>query len=184
MSRILAAAFLLTLIVGCSNREESKPSAGTKGEGVAPYSPKTGTGGSLPYLAADRLLWSEYGTRDDRLVFLMWVDLVGERGPSSSGTRGGGASPSGVQYHGSSRHTTGLDIEWQCDSPDGLTGSMKINGTTYDLDKGRVFLVAVKAGGTQVRQLDRDLSKVKAEDTTAFSNADAEIAKFITAEKK
>jgi hypothetical protein len=184
MSRTLAAAVLLTFVAGCSNRDEPKPLAGPEGGGATPSVPKTGAGGSIPYLATDRLLWSEYATRDDRLVFLMWVDLVGERGPNGGSSRGGGASPSGVYYHGSSRHATGLKIEWQCDSPDGLTGSMKINGANYDLAKGRVFLVTVKVGGTQVRQLERDLSKVRAEDTNAYSIADAEIAKFITVEKK
>jgi hypothetical protein len=184
MSRILAVAFLLALVVGCSNRDEPKPVAGTKVEGAAPHTPKTEAGGSLPYMAAERLLWSEYATRDERLVFLMWVDLVGERGLGGGSSRAGGTSPSGVHYKGNSRNPKGLDIEWQCDSPDGLTGSMKINGATYDLAKGRVFLVTVKVGGAQVRQLERDLSKVKAEDTGKYSGADEEIAKFISAKTK
>ena len=172
MSRTVAITALLTLVVGCSHQNE-------------PNVPrKTGGGGTPPYLTTDRLLWAEYGTWDDQMVFLMWVDLVGERGRSGSGGRGSSSSPTGVRYQGSSRNAKGLDVEWQCDTSDGVTGSMKVNGAGYDLAKGRVFLVTVRADGTQVRQLERDLSKVKVEDTTAFSKTDAEIAKFITVEKK
>src|SRR5262249_50005010 len=189
-----AIIVLFTLVVGCSRRNAANVAPGAAGEGTeaaggshrdTPNVPaKVGAGATVPYLATDRLLWAEYGTWDDNMGFLMWVDLVGDRGRDNS--RGGGntSSPSGVRYHGFSRSATGLNVEWQCETPDGVTGSMKVNGGEYNLAKGRVFLVTVQAGGTQVRQIERDLSKVGAENTTAVSNADTEIAKFITMEKK
>ncbi|MCX7044417.1 MAG: hypothetical protein NTX50_02885 [Candidatus Sumerlaeota bacterium] len=50
------------------------------------------------------------------------------------------------------------EFGWQVETKDGRTAKFTLDGKDYDLTKGALFLVKTKAGGTQVQQLNHDLS--------------------------
>jgi hypothetical protein len=77
---------------------------------------------------------------------------------------------------------TGRDVNWRCETADGLAGRMTINGESFDLAKGTVFLVSTAAGGG-VTQLNRDLSGLKPDhDSLAgLAKSDEAIREFVKA---
>jgi hypothetical protein len=94
--------------------------------------------------------------RDDGLAFLILTDFVGS-GPGRSGGKGTGPE----KYEGQQKAPDGQKIDWQCETTDGKTGKMMINGSSYELAKGSLFLISTRDGQVRVRQLQRDLLKVK-----------------------
>lgn len=87
-------------------------------------------------------------------LFVVWTDLDRGGGGSSS------ANARGVRCEGFLSGSEGRRIEFRCESPDGRTGSATIEGRTYDLSEGGVFLVAARGDAVRVRQLDRELETV------------------------
>ena len=59
-------------------------------------------------------------------------------------------------------------------------GEFTINGETYDLAKGAVFLVSGVGGDLQVKQLSRDMNQLSLDphELVAFGEADSEITRF------
>jgi hypothetical protein len=64
----------------------------------------------------------------------------------------------------------------------GENGQITINGATWDLAKGALFLVSGIDSGVQVMQLSRDVSKLTLEpdELVAFGKADPEIMSFFS----
>jgi hypothetical protein len=63
---------------------------------------------------------------------------------------------------GSHRSADDERFSWEAETKDGRTFSaITIDGTRYDLSKGRLILVSRKSGKTIVRQLDRDPEKLR-----------------------
>ncbi len=134
-----------------------------------------GCGGSSPpqgngagYVAWDRFkeinpkadiekAQANYGIwRDDGLAFLILADFVGSSRDRSS-AKGTGAEKYAGQHKASARQR----VEWECETTDGKTGKMIINGSSFELAKGALFLVSTQGGKVEVRQFQRDLLKVK-----------------------
>ena len=98
---------------------------------------------------------ASYGMWGDGMAFVILSDVVGSSGARSSGGTG---QPS--RYRGYQESPDGRKVEWQCETPDGKTGTITISGQSYDLAQGSLFLVATKGGGSRVLQLKRDTLKL------------------------
>ena len=74
-------------------------------------------------------------------------------------------------------------MTWEWVTRDGRTGTVTINGATYDAAAGRVFLIATRAGQVGVRQIPADLSGVQAQRTSFLALVDGNpaIARFVAA---
>jgi hypothetical protein len=123
---------------------------------------------------------ANYGVwKDDGLVFLILTDFVGSSRDHSSG-KGTGSD----KYEGRHKATDGQKVEWQCETADGKTGKMIINGSSYELAEGSLFLDSTRGGKVEVRQVQRDLLKVKPdqESVEKLLNEDADVGSF-SAEK-
>ena len=116
-----------------------------------------------------------YGSWGDGTAILVWVDTEGQAG--------GGAmtSADGAHYRGRARSPDGRHLEWDCKSADGKTGPVTINGATYELANGAVFLVTTRGGNNDVRQIQRNLSgiSVSRESLDGLVKLDADVAKFL-----
>jgi hypothetical protein len=113
-------------------------------------------------------------------VFVVWGDSPNAdcREPKSIGDRGcDGAECRG--YIGSHKRRK---IEFHCRTKDGKSGTVKINGTTYDLANGSLFLVSTSGDEVRIKQLNRDMTRqtFDEESLTAFGKGDAEIVEFFT----
>jgi len=75
-------------------------------------------------------------------------------GYSPAATAPTAAGPAGYT---TTTEETGRDVNWRAETADGLSGRITINGQTFDLTKGNVFLVSTAPGGG-VTQSSRDFS--------------------------
>jgi hypothetical protein len=90
--------------------------------------------------------------------------------------------PPGPQPVKTWQEETGRDVMWRCETSDGLSGRMTINGQSFDLTKGNLFLVST-AAGRDVAQLIRDLSglEMTQESIADLAKRDETIRKFVAA---
>jgi hypothetical protein len=132
--------------------------------------------GSLAY---DRTVVT-YGTWGEGTAILVWTDTEGVGGGGAAST------PDGARYRGRVKYTNGEHLEWECTTADGKTGAVTLNGTSYDLAGGPLFLVTTRSGRTEARQIRRDLSHVQPsrESLDALARIDREVAKFLAAVEK
>jgi hypothetical protein len=91
-----------------------------------------------------------------------------------------------VKCQGTLLGRDGRRVEFLCEITDGKAGQAKINGVTYELADGNLFLVSTQAEQHRVKQLKRDLAALKfeRENLEAFGKNDADIAGFFTAPAK
>jgi hypothetical protein len=73
----------------------------------------------------------------------------------------GGSMISSPEAHGVLRATDRRQIAWSCPSRDGTSGTLTIAGQEFDLAKGAVLLVSLKANQTKVEQLAVDMSQLQ-----------------------
>jgi hypothetical protein len=73
----------------------------------------------------------------------------------------GGSMISSPSAHGVLRATDGRQIAWSCPTRDGTSGTLTIAGQEFDLAKGAVFLVSLKANQTKVEQVAADMSQLQ-----------------------
>jgi hypothetical protein len=73
----------------------------------------------------------------------------------------GGSMISSPSAHGVLSAADGRKIEWSCPTRDGTSGTLTIAGQEFDLAKGAVFLVSLKANQTKVEQLAVDMSNLQ-----------------------
>jgi hypothetical protein len=121
-------------------------------------------------------IWKEGG-----LAFLIVTDFVG-----SSRDRGSGKGVGPEKYEGQQKARDGRKVEYQCETADGKTGTMTINGSSYQLAKGSMFLVSTRGGKVEVRQVKRDLLKVKPDQEAVekLLKDDADVASFFAEKAK
>jgi hypothetical protein len=108
-------------------------------------------------------------------TFVLWSDVeVGESGGGITSTEGG------LQYRGSLRGRDGKRFEFRCETSDGKTGSANLDGKPFNLADGNLFLVCTEPGLSRVKQLKRDMNKLKIdrESLAAFGGKDAQIVDF------
>jgi hypothetical protein len=168
------AIAVLILFLGC---------IGPTGCGKSPTPSPGAGGGDVTWLnfreinPAAGLDWAEasYGIDKRGLVFLILGDVVGT---SSIASKGGDGRPS--VYEGTCEALDGCRVTWACETADGKTGTMKINGKVYELGDGPLFLIATRGAEVRVRQLARDLSAVRPEKESLeeFLRHDPDIGPF------
>ena len=86
------------------------------------------------------------------------------------------------RQEGGARAADGRAYEYIVETSDGLSGTMVIDGLTYDLSQGGLFLISNDADPARVQQLDMDLSDFPPTEAAAQSMIDEfpEVAAFVT----
>ena len=107
---------------------------------------------------------------------MMWFDS------DDYGSHGSGSTD--ADTHTQTGHIVGRDgrrIEWALETADGKTARFTMDGTTYDLSKGTLFLI--ETGGEQigVQQLLRDLAALERTQAAcqALAASDPDVAEFV-----
>jgi hypothetical protein len=84
------------------------------------------------------------GKNNGKVALVVWVD----EGSLGSSTVGGHP-----HFRGEFVLKDGRKVDWNCSPRDARTGRVEIAGVPYDLEKGGLFLISTKEGGTKVEQL-------------------------------
>lgn len=172
--KLSAAACVCALVqAGCGAPAPPAPPAAPAG-GPAPAF-------ALPAVGAGDATVGEtsatFGTWGDGRAILVWSAIP-------AGETGSGTTDSTAEYHGMHLADDGRRIEWTCTTDDGTTGSVTINGESYDLSAGSLFLAGVEGDETNVVQLDRDTLQLTDEKLVGtledWLANDEEIAIFFT----
>ncbi|HJT77985.1 MAG TPA: hypothetical protein VJ739_12350 [Gemmataceae bacterium] len=124
--------------------------------------------GASEFAAASVGLW-----KDNSLVFAVVADFAGPN------TQGSGREGGFVEYYGRLAAPDGQGVEWRCRTADGKTGTITINGSSYDLAKGSLFLASARGGKVEVRQVPRELWKAKAGDEGDVLRQDPDVRAFL-----
>ncbi|MGD2077240.1 MAG: hypothetical protein PVH18_02595 [Chloroflexota bacterium] len=140
--------------------------------GTTPPGPNAvfgGVDGQASYLLLD---WQE------GLRLLIWDDIV-EGGHHNSGS--GSTTDPVFRQSGGAEAADGRTYEYALETTDGIEAEFSIDGTAYDLEQGRLFLIRTAGDGTQVQQLDLDLAGLTPtnDGIVAFGRETPEIAAFI-----
>jgi uncharacterized protein YfiM (DUF2279 family) len=130
-------------------------------------------GGVYEYAGYEYFHWNE------GLNILIWHDAIANSSCDSSGATD--VDTHFVQCWTQSE--TGQEFAWQIETRDGRTAQFSLDGQSFDLAAGTVFLVTTVNGTVDVQQLAIDLSGVNPENEsiTRFSLADPDISQFIEA---
>jgi len=99
-----------------------------------------------------------YASREGRVFFMLWHDYrPTDRAAGGFGSGGVCREGDRLEIDGAYGTTDGRLLQWTCQSPDGVTGTVTVNGVEYDLEAGNLFIVADIEGETSVTRLVRDL---------------------------
>jgi hypothetical protein len=112
---------------------------------------------------------------EEGLAVMIWYDI-------SASSRGSGTTVGPVyRYRGYTGSPGGHRFDWEVQTADGETALFDIDGTRYDLTRGRLFIFRMQDDRTQIRQLDRDVSSVETDrgSIVAFAESDPDLASFI-----
>jgi hypothetical protein len=157
------------LVAGCVRpAANSSPDLGGP-NGTITWAPPDGKDNPLPGIDQGNIY--HLGT-----AFVVWCDTAGGGGGSSS------SNAQGVKCQGTPFGRAGRRVEFACETKDGKAGRVAINGATFELADGNLFVVATDREQPRVKQLKRDLSGLKFERASleAFGRNDAEILGFFT----
>lgn len=128
--------------------------------------------------------WVQEGSFGGDLAFIVWSDIAEKDCQSSSSGGGSYAGSRGVNanYQGKRIARDGRNVEWQAETGDGKSGVVTINGTTFRLEEGQIFLVTTTGEEAGVRQVEADLSNLKPMPETwdRLSRENAEIREYLT----
>src|SRR5262245_20413121 len=167
---VVAIAWAYMLASGC-NRGPAPTGLPDLGgpNGLITWSPSPGKDDPLP--GVDQGTVYNLGA-----AFIVWSDAAGGGGGSSSG------NVLGVKCQGSLLTRDRRRVEFDCETKDGKTGPVKLNGVAYKLADGNLFLVVTEGEESRVKQLKRDMSNLKfeRESLEAFGRNDPEITGFFT----
>jgi hypothetical protein len=89
------------------------------------------------------------------LRILMWDDIV-DGGHQNSGS--GSTTDPVFRQRGGAQAADGRNYEYRLETRDGEQADFTIDGNSYDLEDGSLFLIRTAGGETQVEQMDVDLS--------------------------
>ncbi|MGB3715969.1 MAG: hypothetical protein WA996_16200, partial [Candidatus Promineifilaceae bacterium] len=127
-------ALLTIILVACGRSTAPGPNA---------------LGGSIDQTSYLLLDWPE------GLRILIWDDVF--EGGHNNHTESATNDPV-FHQSGSAQSIDGRRYEYSLETRDGLQAEFTIDGSPYDLDRGKLFLIRMAQGVTQVEQLDLDLS--------------------------
>lgn len=133
------------------------------------------TAGVYEQAGFEFLRWNEGPT------IMIWHDFLGHSGSSSTSGSSGSATDPTYRLRGYAESWDGHRFEWEAQTNDGETARFWIDGTVYDLSNGMLFIATRKGGGTDIAQLERDLSHVQpnASSCVAFAKSDPVLARLI-----
>jgi hypothetical protein len=156
----MTAMALILMFTGCGPKNTAEHS---------------GTTGSL--IIGQTTAW--YATEGEGIAVLLWSNVPA----AASGSNGTASGARG--YHGSLT-SEGRRVDIECETKDGKTGKVTLNGTAYDLAAGAVFLASGTNGLIHIAQLKRDTSQLKPtiRSLEEFAKKDPDIAPFIAASGK
>ena len=109
---------------------------------------------------------------------MIWDDII-DGGHHNSGS--GSTTDPLFRQSGGAQAPDGRGYEYTAETSDGQQVDFAIDGIPYELEGGKLFLIQKADDGTQVQQLDLDLSGVlpSNEGIQAFGRETPEIAAFI-----
>lgn len=112
---------------------------------------------------------------EEGLAVMLWFDV------ENVVAGGHGSTEDTVhRYHGAAASPDGRRVEWEIETEDGVTASLRIGGTEYDISSGRLFLVTAEGENVRVEQLDQDFSGVHdRESAVAFGKNNPEVSRFL-----
>jgi hypothetical protein len=119
----------------------------------------------------------EYFHWREGLDVMIWYDAA----QSSSCDSSGSTSTNTHVIRCQALSESGLNLDWQIETSDGLTAKFVINDKQFNLSDGNVFVVSTAQDPIEIQQFQRDLSGVKPENEsiTEFGLNDPDIAEFI-----
>ena len=130
---------------------------------------------------------AHYGQWGEGMAYVVWTDRTAGWGGAGGAERTGDKAR--AEYRAVQTPSDGPRVEFQYEMNEtaaGREGKITINGTTYDLAKGSLFLVSTKGPEPEVVQLDRDTLKLKPgkEALEELAKNDPEVTAFFTKAKK
>jgi hypothetical protein len=119
----------------------------------------------------------EFYRWEEGLTLMIWFD-----GAKSSAC-GSSSSTSDPQFVLQCHAVTRSDVrfDWLLETEDGVTADFSIDGKSFDLENGKLFLIRTSSGEAEVTQIDRNLSSVRheADSIIEFSLNDPVIQEFL-----
>jgi hypothetical protein len=103
---------------------------------------------------------------------IVWSDCGGSFSASRDEAR------QAVKYEGRYTARDGRNFTVECNTPEGKTGQATIDGQSFLLQTGRIFLVSTAGSATEVRQLARDDLKPDSAELKIKASRDMEIKEF------
>jgi hypothetical protein len=115
------------------------------------------------------------GAQFEGKIFVLWAANSSGGGSSSS------SNSSGINGKGHVRFANG-QTTYEFSTTDGKTGPVKIDGVSYDLANGALFLLIREEDKSRVKQLKKDLSglELTSPGFQKFGRADPEIMEFFS----
>jgi hypothetical protein len=166
---LVATAWACMLVSGCGRTPvPASPDLGGP-SGIITWSSSPGKGHPLPGIDQGSVYY--LGT-----AIVLWSDAAGGGGGSSD------SDVQGVKCQGSLLARDRRRVEFHCETKDAKTGQVTIDGATYDLTDGNLFLISTAGDRSQVKQLKRSLTELKfdRESLEALGKNDPDIAGFFT----
>ena len=148
----------------------------TGSKGTAPR-PRVGAGSTFI-----RATTAQFATVDGRVAVVVWSNFKGKQDVTGSDSS---SESTTVHAQGNCRSTGGASVVWRWETADGKSGAVTVNGVSYDLANGPLFLVSAKGNDVQVRQLKRELGMApEAEAFEGLAKDDPDVAGFVAAAGK
>jgi hypothetical protein len=110
------------------------------------------------------------------LEIMIWHDL------DSSSNHGSGSTRDPIyRLSGYASSSDGRRVDWQAQTMDGRTAQFWIDGVSYDLASGALFIVMTRDGATRIKQFYRELSAVQSDYDSCvdFARGDPDLARLI-----
>ena len=125
---------------------------------------------------------AQYATVDGKVAVVVWSNFKGKQDVVGSDSSSASTT---VHAQGNCRSASGASVVWRWETSDGKSGAVTVNGVSYDLANGPLFLVSAKGNDVQVRQLKRELGMPpEAAPFEGLAKDDPDVAGFVAAAGK
>jgi hypothetical protein len=165
VTALLAFVTALVVVFFVARRPTAPTSSGVGVWGPSSYWFPAAEAGKKPLAGSDQGsvmmgIWFHHDGHSDP-AFVVWV-----------GEAGGGRLAARTELVAKGTHERACiydgalaDVALECRTSDGKTGTVKIGGAAYELDKGALFLVSKTGGEPRVKQLKLAVLNLKPEGT-------------------
>lgn len=151
--------------------------AGCTGSKGTPSGPRVGTG--TAFVGATT---AQFATVDGRVAVVVWSDFKGTQDVTGSDSNSASTT---VHAQGTCRSAGGARVVWRWETSDGKSGAVTVNGVSYDVADGPLFLASAKGNDVQVRQVKRELGMAaEAAPFEGLAKDDPDVAGFVAAAGK